>query len=136
MKSVLKSAICIVLLAVMCVALVSCGGVKPNEDPDKVVAALEAAGYEDVSKRSTGFSYLGVGGIEWRVSGIIMEPKCEWIEVYYFKSATDADEAWPKMQKEADSWFSLPENYGSEFVCEKSGHMIWFGTKNAVEVVK
>ena len=135
MKKFLSCALVMITVLSLLLVLVSCGA-KPNEDPDKVVAALEAAGYEDVYKTSKGFSYLGVSGIDWKVSGIIMEPKCEWIEVYYFESTTAANNAWEKMQEEAQSWFNNPSDYGSKFVCEKSGNMIWFGTENAVKAAK
>ena len=139
MKKFLTYSLAMLLIFSMLFALTSCGA-KPNSDPDKAVEALKAANYEDVAKKdSRGYSYLKIDDLEWHVGGIrTVDGKCDWVEIYYFKDAAAADAAWDTLQEEANSWFegANEADYGSAFVCKKSGNMVYYGTKNGVADAK
>lgn len=125
------------IAVIMCVALlVACA---PNFDPDKAKKALEDNGYA-ATKVSPNVS---VGGLEINlnkdvdciVSGTKIEnDKAEHVTIYYYTSAKAASEAWEDMQKEADKEKGDEED--SDWVCKKSGKMIYFGTKAAVKAAK
>lgn len=110
------------------------GGLDVPEEPDVAVDNLKSAGYEN-AERIPGewFTELRVGGLVCRVSASRLDPDSEWIEIYYFKNDEYADEAWDAIQKHAYSDFQDPDSHGSDFVCKKSGSVIWFGTENAVD---
>ena len=53
----------------------------------------------------------------------------------YFEEAADANDSWDKIQEYADK-NKDDDAKDSEWVCKKSGKMIYFGTKNAVAAAK
>lgn len=133
-KKIIIISAAVLLLALGIVLFLVLSGPDVAEEPDEALESLLAAGYEDALKiDGANLSHLGVGGLLCRVSGSRLEPGSEWIEIYYFKNSEAADEAWDAMQRLAYSDFQDPTTHGSEFVCEKSGSIIWFGTERAVE---
>lgn len=123
------------IAVIMCVALlVACA---PNSDPDKARKALEDNGYA-VTKVNPNVSLGGIEinlnkDVEWIVSGTKVKDE-EHVTIYYYKTAKAASEAWDEMQKEADKKQGDEED--SDWVCEKSGKMIYFGTKDAVKAAR
>ena len=116
----------VVLVAVMALALlVSCG---PAANPDKAVAALKDNGYA-AGKVSTG----GYNGLEAIVSGSkgLLTGDFQTITIYYFESASAANDAWESIQ--SDSNKDKEKNKDSDWVCKKSGKVIYYGTKQAVK---
>ena len=130
-KVVIISAIAVALI-VGIVTFILCLGPDVPEDASEAAQALTEAGYLDVRCEDglTASAQINVGGLEFKVTGYKIDEDYDFIEIYYFKSDTAADEAWLTIQKIA---YSDPEAYRDDFVCEKSDSIIWFGTKGAVE---
>lgn len=129
-KIIIISSILAALAATVLVVIL-CLGPDVPKDPNEATAALSEAGYLDVRCESgTAVSaMINVGGLNYKVTGYKVDDNYDFIEIYYFRSDTDADEAWLSIQKLA---YSESEAYRDDFVCEKSGAIIWFGTKAAV----
>lgn len=119
-------------LAVTVLLIVLCMGPDVPKDPSEAALALSEAGYLDVRCESGTFlsTLINVGGLNYKVTGYKLAENYDFIEIYYFRSDTDADEAWLTIQKLA---YSESEAYRDDFVCEKSGSIIWFGTEGAVD---
>ncbi|MBO5313437.1 MAG: hypothetical protein J6B29_05665 [Clostridia bacterium] len=135
MKKVL-SIVCLLALTVCCLfTLVSCGG--PNSDPDKALEALKENGVTWAGKDETiipgALRFLGVKNINCVVTGTgEIEEEYAHITIIYFDSADDADEYWDEVEDYAEEKKD-DKAEDSEWVCEKSGKMIYYGTKNAVK---
>ena len=125
-------ALAAVITLVLCLSF---SGADVPEDPNEAVSALQAAEYLDVRLESgTRVSaMIGVGGLNCKVSGFKISDKVEFVEIYYFSSDDYADEAWLTLQKLAHE---DPESSREDFVCEKSGSIIWFGTEAAVSATR
>lgn len=116
-------------------ALVACA---PNSNPEKAEANLKDKGY--ATTRLTDAVTLTVtelllgctrGDIEAIVSGTkIGEDKTDTITVIYFKDASSASAVWKKAQSEYSKKDSEDD---SDWVVEKSGKMIYYGTKDGVK---
>ena len=119
------SIISLVLVAAMlCVSLVSCGG--PAKDPADAKAALEENGYL-VVKVDT--AILLPEDVEATVLGTTDE---NYILITYYETSDAAEAAWEKAQEEAKE---LEDEY-ENVVCKKSGKMIYIGTEQAVKDAK
>lgn len=119
------SIISLVLVAAMlCVSLVSCGA--PAKDPADAKAALEENGYA-VIKVDT--AILLPDDVEATVLGTTTE---NYIMITYYKSTDAVKSAWEKAQDEAKALEGKYENV----VCKKSGKMIYIGTEQAVKDAK
>ena len=119
----------------LCVSLVSCGG--PNANPDKALEALKKNDItwatKDTLVTPIALRSLGVDDIDTVVSGTgKIEDKYAHITIVYFEDKEDAKEAWETVQKYADS----KKTDGDDWVCKKSGKMIYFGTKEAIKAAK
>lgn len=121
----------VALVAVMALALlVACG---PASDPDKALAALKENGYT-ATKVSAG-SYEGltavVTGTKGLLSGLLGGGDVQFITIFYFESSKAANEAWADIQEVAGKDSNKKDD--SDWVVEKSGSMIYYGTKQAVK---
>lgn len=136
-KTVRLIALAMVAL-VLCLALVSCGG--PNADPDKALESLKENGVTWAGKDTTiiplALKLLGVDGIDCVVTGTgELEDEFAHITIIYFEESEDANDSWEKVQEYAED-NKDDEAEESEWVCKKSGKMIYYGTKNAVAAAK
>ena len=138
MKKII-SFVCLLALTLSCLfVFTSCGG--PNSDPDKALAALKENGISWASKDSTikpaTLKLLGVDGVDCVVTGTgKIDEKYAHITIIYFYESAQADDAWEKIQEESDKEKEDDED-GSDWVCKKSGKMIYYGTKSAVDAAK
>ncbi len=124
----LAVALCVVLLA-------ACA---PNSDPDKAKASLEENGYTAVKVNpnvSIGIIDINTNkDIDCIVSGTkVVDDKVEHVAIYYFVSASAANDAWEDMQEEADK---AKDDEDTDWVCKKSGKMIYYGTEAAVKAAQ
>ena len=131
MKRILKITALTLAMLMMAITLASCGG--PAADPAKAEAALKENGYlvtlQDGAWLEGGAALLGYEDLEASLTGIA---KDNFIQIYYFETAKAANNAWEKATKEAEKEGEGKDN----FVVEKSGKMIYFGTKEAVKAAK
>ncbi len=131
MKKALK------ILAVMLVAVMTLGvlvACAPNADPDQAVAALKENGYTATKIPST-----GLFGKECYVTGIKTvkddegNVKTEFVMIYYYKTAEDAQSDWESIKTEANK----NENKNdSDWEVGSSGKMIWYGTSAAIKAAR
>lgn len=138
MKKVL-SIVCLLALTVCCLfSFASCGA--PNSDPDEALAALKENGVTWAAKDTvaipTALRVLGVEGIDCVVSGTgKIDDEYAHVTIIYFKESDDANDAWETVQDYADDKKD-DKAEDSEWVCKKSGKMIYYGTKNAIDAAK
>jgi len=134
MKNVLRLVALSLVLVVMLGSLASCGG--PNADPEKAEEALDDAGYAvtlDKTIQPGLYKLAGVDGVDCVVSAVNLdEDDAGFITIIYFDEAEDAKEAFDHIKDEAEDKMEKYEDY----VCKKSGKMIYYGTKNAVKAAK
>ena len=137
MKKAIKLIALSLVLVMAVLALASCAA--PNADPDKAEAALKDNDYKVQKyegKISTGFISLAIGeDVDCAITAEKYDDEKETMEflcVLYFEEASDADDAWEKAQEYAEDQKD-DDAKDSDWVVEKSGKMIWFGTKNAVK---
>ena len=114
----------VLVAAMLCVTLVSCGA--PAKDPADAKAALEEAGYV-VVKVDT--ALLLPDDVEATVLGTTTD---NYILITYYKTTDAVKDAWKDAQDEAAK---LEEKY-ENIVCKKSGKMIFIGTEQAVKDAK
>ncbi len=137
MKKHLRIFAVAIVTIMLALTLVSCGG--PNADPDKALEALKKNGVEWVVKDTTIIPGLlkiaGVSGVDTVLSGTDkIDGEYAHITVVYFKESDDAKEAFEKIEDLADDDKGDAED--SEWVFERSGKMIYWGTKNAIKAAK
>ena len=135
MKKTLRL-IALALVLVMSVAmLASCA--TPNKDPDDAIAALKDNGYtaaKDNFVVPTALKLLGVDGVKTVISGsAVIDEKFQTVTVIYFESKDDANDAWEKVQEYANG---EKDEKAEDWVCKKSGAMIYYGTPAAVKAAK
>ena len=139
MKKAIKLIALSLVLVMTVLALASCAA--PNADPDKAKTTLEKNGYT-VQKLSGKISTTTISAIigedvDCVITAEKIDEEAETLEilcVLYFEDAEDANDAWKKAQEYADSIKEKSENAEeSDWVVDKAGKMIWFGTKNAVK---
>lgn len=130
--------IAVAMVAVMlCLSLASCGG--PNADPDKALEALKDNGITLAAKDTTivplALKLLGVDGIDCVVSGTgKIDDAYAHATVIYFDEAEDANDAWEKVEEYANK--QKDDEAGDDWVCKKSGKMIYYGTKAGIKAAK
>ncbi len=128
MKNMTKI-IAFALVAVMCVAmLASCGG--PNSDPAKAEAALKENGYTVISMPVGDYAnYKNLETVLIASKGLLTD---DAIAIYYFADSASATDAFEDIEKD-----EAEDNKDNEnFVCKKSGKLIYAGHKNAVKAAK
>lgn len=134
MKKTLRL-ISVALVAVMlCLALASCGG--PNSNPDKALEALKKNGVTFATKDTIfiprALKALGVEGVTDAVSGTgFIKEKAAHITIIYFESAVAANNAFEGVEKYSNTIKN--DDLKDNWVFEKSGKMIYFGTTEAVK---
>ena len=138
MKNILRFAAVAMVAIMLCLTLASCGG--PNADPDDALAALKENGVTWAAKDNTVlpgvYKLLGVDNVECVVSGTgKIEGEYAHVTIIYFEEKDDANDAWEKIQKESED-DKKEADEDSEWVCKKSGKMIYYGTKDAVKAAK
>ena len=137
----MKKAIKLIALSLVLVravmALASCAA--PNADPSKAKNALEKNDYTIIDLPTStpviGLSSILGEDVDTAFSATKYDKEnssLETITVIYFESSEDANDAWEKAQKYAGEKKDKDVEE-SNWVVEKSGKMIWFGTKNAVK---
>ena len=135
MKKTLRL-VALALVLIMSVAmLASCA--TPNKDPDDAIAALEDNGYKAAKDNlivPTALKLLGVDGVKTVISGsAVIDDKYETVTVIYFESKDDANDAWEKVQEYAND---EKDDKAEDWVCKKSGAMIYYGTSAAIKAAK
>lgn len=138
MKKTIKILAVAIVTVLLCLTFVSCGA--PNADPDKALEALKENGINWATKDDVATPLvlrgLGVDDVDCVVSGTgKIDGEYAHITIIYFEEAEDAKEEWEDVLKYADDEKD-DEAKDSEWVCKKSGKMIYFGTKNAVAAAK
>ena len=132
------SIVCLLALMVSCLfVFASCGA--PNSDPSKALEALKENGITWAAKDTTviplALKLAGVDDVDCVVSGTgEIDGKYAHITIVYFEESEDASEAWEKTKEYAES--KKDEKAESDWVCEKSGKMIYWGTKDAIKAAK
>lgn len=135
MKKTLRL-VALALVLIMSVAmLASCA--TPNKDPDDAIAALEDNGYKAAKDNlivPTALKLLGVDGVKTVISGsAVIDDKYETVTVIYFESKDDANDAWEKVQEYAND---EKDDKAEDWVCKKSGAMIYYGTSAGIKAAK
>lgn len=138
MKNALRLIAVAMVTVMLCLTLASCGG--PNADPDDALAALKDNGITWATKDSTiipGILKLaGVDGVDCVVSGTgKIEDDYAHVTIIYFEEKDDANDAWEKIQEDSEDQKKNADDE-SDWVCKKSGKMIYYGTKAAVDAAK
>ena len=138
MKNILRFAAVAMVAIMLCLTLASCGG--PNADPDDALAALKENGVTWAAKDNTVlpgvYKLLGVDNVECVVSGTgKIDGEYAHVTIIYFEEKDDANDAWEKIQKESED-DKKEADEDSEWVCKKSGKMIYYGTKEAIKAAK
>ena len=135
MKKIISAIILCAMLCCMTFTLASCGG--PSSDPDKALAALQDAGLvaaKDSTVLPTTLSLVGIKDVECVVSGTgKIDGEAETVTIFYFEDSKAANAAWEKAQEYAGDKKTDEE---TDWVCKKSGAMIYYGTKAAVKAAK
>ena len=139
MKNVLRLTTLALVLVMMLSCLASCFG-GPNADPDDALAALKENGVTWAAKDNTVlpgvYKLLGVDNVECVVSGTgKIDGEYAHVTIIYFEEKDDANDAWEKIQKESED-DKKEADEDSEWVCKKSGKMIYYGTKEAIKAAK
>ena len=138
MKKVL-SIVCLLALTIACLfTMVSCGA--PNSDPDKALAALKENGINWAGKDTVAIpltlKLAGIENVDCVVSGTgKIEDKYAHVTIIYFTDSDSAKNAWEKVEERANAAKDDADE-DSEWVCDKSGKMIYYGTKNAIDAAK
>ena len=137
MKKKIISVISVALVAVVLVAaLVACG---PASNPDKALSALKDNGYTAAKDDTVVPAALTLKGIDCVVSGTnVSDESVESVTIVYFTSSDAANEAWSTVRKYATEKNSS-DNKGdpdTDFVINKSGKMIYYGTSAGVKAAR
>lgn len=138
MKKALKILALSMVTLMVCLALASCGA--PNADPDKALETLKENGVlfavKDERAIPAALKLAGVDGVDCVVSGTgKIDEKYAHITIIYFDSTDSAKDAWKKVQDRSEE-AKKDADEDSEWVCEKSGKMIYYGTEAAVKASK
>lgn len=136
MKKAIRLLAFAILTVMLCITLASCGG--PNADPDDALSALKDNGITWAAKDKVAIPLalkaLGVDGVETVVSGTgKIDDEFAHITIIYFEEKDDANDAWEKVQEYADD---KKDEDAEDWVCKKSGKMIYYGTKAAIKAAK
>ena len=130
MKKLFKITSLTLVLLMLIASLVACGG--PAKKPADAKAALEANGYSVVLSEGKALeaiaSLLGIDDLDAKIVATSKEDLDDYVTIYYFEDADDAEAAWEKIQTEADK--------ADAEVVKKSGNMIYYGTEAAVKAAK
>lgn len=132
MKKTLKI-VAVMLVAIMSLAmLVACA---PASDPDKALAALKKDGY----KATKVDSVVGLGGLVCTVTGVKAvtdkdgNKKVETVTIHYYGSSDQAAAAFENVKSDSEKDENKNE---SDWTVAKSGKMVYYGTKAAINAAR
>ena len=140
MKKTVRILAFTLVFVMLAMTLASCGA--PKSDPDEAKKALEKNGYT-VLKTNGYLSNLGAAilGTESNVDASISAYKevedkdgnktSEVLFIIYYKTEAAAKEAWEDAKKDAED--AKKDSGSSDWVVNRSGKMIYYGTKAAVK---
>ncbi len=138
MKKTLRILAVAMVAVVLCLALVSCGG--PNADPDAALDALKENDYKATKDDLIApgvLKLLDIDDVDCVVSGSAeIDDEYETVTIIYFDNAEDAEAEWEDALDYAEDQQDLADIADDNWVCKKSGNMIYFGTKNGVKAAK
>ena len=130
MKKLFKITSLALVMLMLIASLVACGG--PAKEPADAKAALEANNYTVALSEGKALeaiaSMMGIDDLDAKIVATSKDDLDDYITIYYFEDADDAEAAWAKIQEEAD-------NKDAEVV-KKSGAMIYYGSEAAVKAAK
>ena len=137
MKNVLRLVAVAMVAIMLCLTLASCGG--PNADPDDAIEALKDNGISAAGKvpgATELYKLAGIDGVDCVVSAIgKIEGEYAFVKIIYFETKDDANDAWKKIQDDSEEDKKDADD-DSDWVCKKSGKMIYYGTKDAIAAAK
>ncbi len=124
MKSKTTAFFCLTLCLLCLILLGSCA--VPNADPEKATASLEDAGYTVKEKRVAGLIHFGEG-LTYALEGSRGD---DVIYVLYYENEEAAKKAFSTARTLGESY--RPQNVDErDWISERSGKCIYFGTKQA-----
>lgn len=134
MKKTLRFIAVAMVAVIVCLALASCGG--PNSNPDKALESLKKNGVTFAAKDTVfiprALKAFGVEGVTDAVSGTgFIKEKAAHITIIYFESAAAANNAFEGVEKYSNTIKN--DDLKDNWVFEKSGKMIYFGTPEAIK---
>ena len=136
MKKTLRIVALAMVVLMMSLALVSCGG--PAKDPSDALDALKENDYaaaKDTTIVPTALKFLGVDGVDTVVSGTGKDDDGNYqhVTIIYFEDKDAANEAWEEVEEYAND---KKDDDASEWVVKKSGAMIYYGTPDGIKAAK
>ena len=133
MKKTMKLIALALVLTLSVVMLASCFG--PNANPEKAIEALKKNDYkaaEDDTVLPLIFAGLGIKDVDTVVTGTaIIGDKGEHVTIVYFEDADAAKAAWEDVKDYAEKEDKDEED--TDWTINKSGKMIYWGTKAAIK---
>lgn len=133
MKKTMKLIALALVLTLSVVMLASCFG--PNANPEKAIEALKKNDYkaaEDDTVLPLIFAGLGIKDVDTVVTGTaIIDDKGEHVTIVYFEDADAAKAAWEDVKEYAEKEDKDEED--TDWTINKSGKMIYWGTKAAIK---
>lgn len=129
MKKSIKLIALALVAVMMCAVLVACA---PAKDPADAKAALEENGYTALKIDGLGLlAYVWAGDdVDTVVTGVNGDG--ENVTIIYYEDNEAANNAWEDIQEYAEG----EKDEETDWVCKKSGNMIYFGTSAAVKAAK
>ena len=140
-------AIIVAVMAVVMLSVVMLTACAPASNPIDAEAALNKNGY--TALRTTGYVsgvISAIAGVENNIEGTVTgtktvedkdgNSKTEYVTIVYYKSAAAAKEAWESSQEDAEKEKKNKDADDSDWVCARSGKMIYWGTKAAVKAAR
>ena len=136
MKKTIKLIALALVLTLSVVMLASCFG--PNADPEKAIEALKKNDYKaakDTTVLPIVFAGLRIKGLEAVVTGTaVIDDKVEHVTIVYFEDADSAKAAWEDIKEYAEK--EDKEEEDTDWTINKSGRMIYWGTKAAIKAAQ
>ena len=127
-KNIFRIISFVLMTVVSCAFLSACS---PLSDSDKTSESLEAAGYSVIY--NTGEGEANAAALPQGAKATILAYNGnEFINITYYEDAETAEEAWDAVLQSTQE---IQKNY-EDFVCEKSGSVIYYGTEQALKDAK
>ena len=137
MKKTLRILALTIVSIMLCLTFASCGA--PNADPDEALKALKENGITWAAKDDRlapgVLKVAGVDGVDCVVSGTDkIDGEFAHITIIYFDEVADAKDAFEKVEELSGD--DKGDAKDSDWVCKRSGKMIYYGTKDAIKAAK
>ena len=129
MKKTIRIVAVAMLAVMLCLTLASCGG--PNKDPKKAEEALKAAGYTTQLRELDEAVDDGMVAVISASKGLT-----DGISIYYYKDSASAKAAFADVEKDFEEAKELLGDLADNYVCKRSGKIIYTGTKDAAKAAK